>query len=259
MKKQLLIASTVLGALSFGHQMASADTVNNDNSPVSSQATGDSLAQANSVTLSASDTSAAVDDGTTVDPSGSSSSTDTPTTPSDPSSSLADTPASTPSEGSGSSSETTGGPSSSSPDTPASTSPSTATDPSSSTGAQDNSSVVPLTPATPDANDQGQAVQVKPVTVAPDNAGQVADVPEQVATVPSVARAVQAYNQALNDNDKDATKAPVVGAKKNLDNAVAKALPETSAIQTSSIGLVGLALGALTLAGAFVFKRLKLR
>ena len=84
------------------------------------------------------------------------------------------------------------------------------------------------------------------------------DVPTQVATVPSVARAVEAYNQALTPNDKDATKAPVVEAKQKLDDAVAKALPLTHATKKSSMGgngILALAMSGLVALGGLIYKK----
>ena len=115
-----------------------------------------------------------------------------------------------------------------------------------------------MTPATPDKNDQGEINHVKPVEVTPDSTGNVVSVPTQVASVPSVARAVEAYNQALTANDKDASNAKVVEAKKKLDDAVAKALPETHATQAkSSIGILSAVSGVLAMTGALIFKRFK--
>ncbi|MBE4728621.1 serine-rich aggregation substance UasX [Leuconostoc suionicum] len=126
-----------------------------------------------------------------------------------------------------------------------------------SSSSNDNNTV-PLTPTTPDKNDQGEINHVKPVDVTPDSSGNVVSVPTQVASVPSVARAVEAYNQALTANDKDATNAKVVEAKQKLDDAVAKALPETHATQAkSSIGILSAVSGILAMAGALIFKRFK--
>lgn len=122
----------------------------------------------------------------------------------------------------------------------------------------DDTNTVPLTPTTPDKNDQGEINHVKPVEVTPDSTGNVVSVPTQVASVPSVACAVEAYNQALTANDKDASNAKVVEAKKKLDDAVAKALPETHATQTkSSIGILSAVSGVLAMTGAWIFKRFK--
>lgn len=103
-------------------------------------------------------------------------------------------------------------------------------------------------------------LSLKPVEVTPDNSGNVVDVPTQVASVPSVARAVEAYNQALTANDKDATKAPVVEAKQKLDDAVTKALPLTHATERSSMGgngILALAMSGLVALGGLIYKKKK--
>lgn len=190
--------------------------------------------------------SSSTDDGTTVDNGGSSSSSDN-----DGSNSSSDN--------GGSSSSDNGG-SSSSSDNGGSSSNGGGTD-SSTTGGNGSSSdnnTVPLTPTTPDTNNQGEVNHVKPVEVTPDNSGNVVDVPTQVASVPSVARAVEAYNQALTANDKDATKAPVVEVKQKLDDAVAKALPLTHATEKSSMGgngILALAMSSLVALGGLIYKR----
>ncbi|CUW11150.1 Cell division protein FtsH [Leuconostoc inhae] len=121
-----------------------------------------------------------------------------------------------------------------------------------------DTNTVPLTPTAPDKNDQGEINHVKPVEVTPDSSGNVVSVPTQVASVPSVARAVESYNQALTANDKDANNTKVVEAKKKLDDAVAKSLPETHATQAkSSIGILSAVSGVLAMAGALIFKRFK--
>ncbi|WP_337089265.1 serine-rich aggregation substance UasX [Leuconostoc pseudomesenteroides] len=126
-----------------------------------------------------------------------------------------------------------------------------------SSSSSDNNTV-PLTPTTPDKNDNGETNHVKPVDVTPDSSGNVVSVPTQVASVPSVARAVEAYNQALTANGKDASNVKVVEAKQKLDDAVAKALPETHATQAkSSIGILSAVSGVLAMTGALVFKRFK--
>ncbi|MGR8827582.1 serine-rich aggregation substance UasX [Leuconostoc citreum] len=115
---------------------------------------------------------------------------------------------------------------------------------------------VPLTPTTPDVNDKGQLNQVAPVQVQQPSQGQSPVVPEQVASVPSVARAVQEYNAQLTQNDNDATKAPVVEAKKKVDEAVKKALPKTGVEKKqSSAGVLGVMLTALGSGLAFLFKK----
>ena len=190
--------------------------------------------------------SSSTDDGTTVDNGGSSSSSDNG--------------GSSSSSDNGSSSSSDNGGSSSSSDNNGSSSNGGGTD-SSTTGGNGSSSdnnTVPLTPTTPDTNNQGEVNHVKPVEVTPDNSGNVVDVPTQVASVPSVARAVEAYNQALTANDKDATKAPVVEAKQKLDDAVAKALPLTHATEKSSMGgngILALAMSGLVALGGLIYKR----
>ena len=126
-----------------------------------------------------------------------------------------------------------------------------------SSSSSDNNTV-PLTPTTPDKNDNGETNHVKPVEVTPDSSGNVVSVPTQVASVPSVARAVESYNQALTANDKDANNDKVVDAKQKLDDAVAKALPETHATQAkSSIGILSAVSGVLAMTGALIFKHFK--
>ncbi|MDY5166490.1 serine-rich aggregation substance UasX [Leuconostoc citreum] len=293
MQKQLLIAGSVLGALALGHQAVSADTVptTTDTSTAQSvQATTKALPQVKAVVLSAttdvvSDASSTVDDGTTID-NGGSSTDDGTTVDNGGSSSSSDNGGSSSSSengGGGSSSSNNGsgfsstddgttvdnggsssssgnGGSSSSSDNNGSSSNGGGTD-SSTTGGNGSSSdnnTVPLTPTTPDTNNQGEVNQVKPIEVTPDNSGNVVDVPTQVASVPSVARAVEAYNQAITANDKDATKAPVVEAKQKLDDAVAKALPLTHATEKSSMGgsgILALATSGLVALGGLIYKR----
>ncbi|MGX4593301.1 serine-rich aggregation substance UasX [Leuconostoc sp. JNUCC 76] len=290
LKKQLLIAGTVLGALALGHQAVSADTVptTSDTSTAQSvQATTKALPQVKAVVLSAttdvvSDASSTVDDGTTVDNggsstddgttvdnggsssssdngSGSSSTDDGTTVDNGGSSSSSDNGGSSSSSDNGGSSSSDNGGSSSSSDNNGSSSNGGGTD-NSTTGGNGSSSdnnIVPLT-TTPDTNNQGEVNHVKPVEVTPDNSGNVVDVPTQVASVPSVARAIEAYNQALTANDKDATKAPVVEAKQKLDDAVAKALPLTDAIKKSSMGgngILALAMSGLVALGGLIYKR----
>ncbi|MCT3058891.1 hypothetical protein EFN72_06390 [Leuconostoc citreum] len=191
--------------------------------------------------------SSSTDDGTTVDNGGSSSSSD-------------NGGSSSSSDNSGSSSSSDNGGSSSSSDNNGSSSNGGGTD-SSTTGGNGSSSdnnTVPLTPTTPDTNNQGEVNHVKPIEVTPDNSGNVVDVPTQVASVPSVARAVEAYNQALTANDKDATKAPVVESKQKLDDVVAKALPLTHATEKSSMGgngILALAMSGLVALGGLIYKR----
>ncbi len=288
----------MLGALVLGHQAVSADTVpTTDTSSVQSvQATAKSLPQVKAVVLSAttdvtSDASSTVDDGTTVDNGGTSSNDGTAVDDGGSSSSSDNGGSSSDNGGSGSSSDNNGSgssstddgttvdnggsssssgnggsnsssdnSSSSSSDNNGSSSNGGGTD-SSTTGGNGSSSdnnTVPLTPTTPDTNNQGEVNHVKPVEVTPDNSGIVVDVPTQVASVPSVARAVEAYNQALTANDKDATKAPVVEAKQKLDDSVAKALPLTHATEKSSMGgngILALAMSGLVALGVLIYKR----
>ncbi|WP_273750873.1 serine-rich aggregation substance UasX [Leuconostoc mesenteroides] len=222
-----------------------------DNGSSSSSDNGGSSSSDNGGSSSSSDNgsgSSSTDDGTTVDNGGSSSSSD-------------NGGSSSSSDNGGSSSSDNGG-SSSSSDNNGSSSNGGGTD-SSTTGGNGSSSdnnTVPLAPTTPDTNNQGEVNHVKPVEVTPDNSGNVVDVPTQVATVPSVARAVEAYNQALTANDKDATKAPVVEAKQKLDDAVAKALPLTHATEKSSMGgngILALAMSGLVALGGLIYKKKK--
>ena len=224
--------------------------------------------------------SSSTDDGTTVDNGGSSSSSDNGGSSSSSDnggssssdnggsnsssdnggSSSSDNGGSNSSSDNGGSSSSDNGGSSSSSDNNGSPSNGGGTD-SSTTGGNGSSSdnnTVPLTPTTPDTNNQGEVNHVKPIEVTPDNSGNVVDVPTQVASVPSVARAVEAYNQALTANDKDATKAPVVEAKQKLDDAVAKALPLTHATEKSSMGgngILALAMSGLVALGGLIYKR----
>ncbi|MBZ5950033.1 serine-rich aggregation substance UasX, partial [Leuconostoc gasicomitatum] len=186
------------------------------------------------------------DDGTTVDNGGGSSSDNG-------GSSLS-------SDNGGSSSSSDNGGSSSSSDNNGSSSNGGGTESSTAggNGSSSDNNIVPLTPTTPDTNNQGEVNHVKPIEVTPDNSGNVVDVPTQVASVPSIARAVEAYNQALTANDKDATKAPVVEAKQKLDDAVAKALPLTHATEKSSMGgngILALAMSGLVAFGGLIYKR----
>ena len=204
--------------------------------------------------------SSSTDDGTTVDNGGSSSSSGnggSNSSSDNGSSSSSDNGGSNSSSDNSSSSSSDNGGSSSSSDNNGSSSNGGGTD-SSTTGGNGSNNTVPLTPTTPDTNNQGEVNHVKPVEVTPDNSGNVVSVPTQVASVPSVARAVQAYNQALTANDKDATKAPVVEAKQKLDDAVAKALPLTHATEKSSMGgnvILALAMSGLVALGGLIYKR----
>lgn len=160
----------------------------------------------------------------------------------------------------GSSSSSDNGGSNSSSDQGGSSSNNGGTDNSNAGGSSSSSdnNTVPLTPTTPDKNDNGATNHVKPVEVTPDSSGNVVSVPTQVASVPGVARAVESYNQALTANAKDANNDKVVDAKQKLDDAVAKALPETHATQAkSSIGILSAVSGVLAMTGALIFKRFK--
>ncbi|WP_273724870.1 serine-rich aggregation substance UasX [Leuconostoc mesenteroides] len=160
----------------------------------------------------------------------------------------------------GSSSSSDNGGSNSSSDQGGSSSNNGGTDNSNAGGSSSlsDNNTVPLTPTTPDKNDNGETNHVKPVEVTPDSSGNVVSVPTQVAIVPSVARAVETYNQALTANDKDASNDKVVEAKQKLDDTVAKALPETHATQAkSSIGILSAVSGVLAMTGALMFKRFK--
>ncbi|WP_273712192.1 serine-rich aggregation substance UasX [Leuconostoc mesenteroides] len=288
----------VVGAVAVAGVAVSANTtqVSADSVPTTTdastaqsvQATTKALPQVNAVVLSASadlvsDASSTVDDGTTVD-NGDRSNNDGTTVDNGGSSSSSDNGGSSSDNGgSGSSSDNNGsgssstddgttvdnggsssssdnGGSSSSSDNNGSSSNGGGTD-SSTTGGNGSSSdnnTVPLTPTTPDTNNQGEVNHVKPVEVTPDNSGNVVDVPTQVANVPSVARAVEAYNQALTANDKDAKKTPVVEAKQKLDDAAAKALPLTHATEKSSMGgngILALTMSGLVALGGLIYKR----
>ncbi|MFT8600568.1 MAG: serine-rich aggregation substance UasX [Leuconostoc pseudomesenteroides] len=293
MQKQLLIAGSVLGALALGHQAVNADTVptaTDTSTAQSVQATSTVLPQVKAVALTASvdpvasATSLSDDFGDNDDSNlpggdtGSSSSSDNGSSNSSSDNSGTGTPTPTPGDDNdngstlpddnGGSSSDNGG-SNSSSDNSGSNSSSAQGGSSSNNGGTDNSNsggssssndtnTIPLTPTTPDKNDQGEINHVKPVEVTPDNSGNVVSVPTQVASVPSVARAVEAYNQALTSNGKDANNDKVVEAKQKLDDAVAKALPETHAKQTnSSIGILSAVSGVLAMTGALIFKRFK--
>ncbi len=242
------VVSDASSTVDDGMTVDNGGTSNNDGTTVDNG--GSSSSSDNGGSGSSSDNngsgSSSTDDGTTVDNGGSSSSSD-------------NGGSSSSSDNGGSSSSDNGG-SSSSSDNNGSSSNGGGTD-SSTTGGNGSSSdnnTVPLTPTTPDTNNQGEVNHVKPVEVTPDNSGNVVEVPTQVASVPSVARAVEAYNQALTANDKDATKAPVVEAKQKLDDAVAKALPLTHATKKSSMGgngILALAMSSLVALGGLIYKR----
>ncbi|MGR8831144.1 serine-rich aggregation substance UasX [Leuconostoc citreum] len=269
LKQSLLVSGAILGALALGNQAVNADTVNvDDGTSTGVSKPAQQPADTGSTTLPSSSSSSTtgtdlnasqntgtsgVNDGTSVNNGGSNSSN-------------------TDDKGNGSSSSNTddkgNGSSSSNTDDKGNGSSSSNTDDkgngSSSSNTDDNklpnngkaTEQVPLTPSTPDVNDKGQLNQVAPVQVQQPSQGQAPVVPEQVASVPSVARAVQEYNAQLTQNDNDATKAPVVEAKKKVDEAVKKALPKTGVEKKqSSVGIVALLLGGLSVVAGLIFKK----
>ncbi|WP_370672858.1 serine-rich aggregation substance UasX [Leuconostoc lactis] len=259
------VVSDASSTVDDGTTVDNGGTSNNDGTTVDNS--GSSSSSDNGSSGSSSDNnrsgSSSTDDGTTVDNGGSSSSSGnggSNSSSDNGSSSSSDNGGSNSSSDNSSSSSSDNGGSSSSSDNNGSSSNGGGTD-SSTTGGNGSSSdnnTVPLTPTTPDTNNQGEVNHVKPIEVTPDNSGNVVDVPTQVASVPSVARAVEAYNQALTANDKDATKAPVVEAKQKLDDAVAKTLPLTHATEKSSMGgngILALAMSGLVALGGLIYKR----
>ncbi|WP_099044373.1 serine-rich aggregation substance UasX [Leuconostoc citreum] len=284
LKQTLLVSGAVLGALTFGSQAVSADTVDvNDGTNTGTSQPSTQPSDTGSTTLppaqssSNSDTNSgtggssshtdnsSVDDGTHVDNGGSSSSGSNDKGNGSNSSSTDDkdnssNSSSTDDKGNGSNSSNTddkgNGSNSSSTDDKGNGSNSSNTDENRLPNNGKAPDVVPLTPTTPDVNDKGQLNQVALVPVAQPKQGQAQVVPEQVATVPSVARAVEAYNATLSSNNSDATQAPVIEAKKKVDDAVLKALPKTGVRQKqSSVSVLGIALTALASGLAFVFKK----
>ena len=200
---------------------------------------------------------------TPTDNTGSSSSSETPTDNTG-SSSSSETP--TDNTGSSSSSETptdnTG--SSSSSETPTDN---TGSSSSSETSTNNNSDLptngksdetVALNPDTPDVNNNGQLNQVAPIEVKQPESGQAPVVPSTVASVPSVARAVQQYNEALSQNGNDSSNDKVATAKKEVTKAVQKALPKTGVEQKkgSMIPVTIIAIVAVLLS-VFGLKRIK--
>ena len=295
LQKQLLIAGSVLSALALGHQVVNADNIQQATETSTAQivqattvlsqdkagSLATSLAPVGSATSSSDDFGDNDDSHLPGGDTGSSSSSDNGSSNSSSENSGTDTPAPTtgddnvngstmPDDNGGSSSGNGGSSSSSdnggsSSDSGRSNSSSDQGGSSSNNGETDNSNAggssssndnntVPLTPSTPDKNDQGEINHVKPVEVTPDSSGNVVLVPTQVASAISV----ESYNQALTANDKDANNDKVVEAKKKLDDAVAKALPETHATQAkSSIGILSAVSGVLAMTGALIFKRFK--
>lgn len=273
-KKTLLISGAVLGALAIGSQSISADTVqvNDGTSTGTSQPstqpsdTGSAtLPPANSGTSANTNTdstngsssvntgSTGVNDGTTVDNSGSGSSS-TSNTGSGGSATGANT---------GSSSTTGGGSNTSSTDTSTSSSStsdkggtsSTPTDNTNVAGTSSTSTDNVDTAGTTTDTGSGSAPSKNDDTKLPTN-GQAPVVPAQVASVPSVARAVETYNATLADNNSDGTQAPVLEAKKQVDEAVQQVLPKTGVRENkSSVSVIGVLLATLASGLAFVFKK----
>ena len=292
LQKQLLIAGSVLSALALGHQVVNADNIQQATETSTAQivqattvlsqdkagSLATSLAPVESATSSSDNFGDNDDSNLPGGDTGSSSSLDNGSSNSSSENSGTDTPAPTTGDDNdngstlpddnggsssgngGSSSSSDNGSSSSSTDNGGSSSNNGETDNSNAGGSisSNDNNIVPLTPSTPDKNDQGEINHVKPVEVTPDSSGNVVLVPTQVASVPSVAISVGSYNQALTANDKDANNAKVVEAKQKLDDAVAKALPETHATQAkSSIGILSAVSGVLAMTGALIFKRFK--
>ncbi|MBK0040721.1 MULTISPECIES: serine-rich aggregation substance UasX [Leuconostoc] len=236
LQKQLLIAGSMLGALALGHQAVSADTVptTTDTSRAQSvQSVQVPLPTVKAVVLSAtdvttSDASSTVDDGTTVH-NGGVPNDDGTNTDNGGGSSSNDDGTNTDNGGSSSSSDSDSGSSSS----------------------NDNNNN-----GGSNTSNNGNTSHV--VTVTPDNSGNAVNVPTQVASDADVSNAVKGYNQALTDNGKDASNEKVVQAKKNLDNAVAKALPKTHATEKSSVGgsgILALTMSGLIALGGLIYKR----
>ena len=269
LQKQLLIAGSVLGTLALGHQAVNADTVPTTTDTSTAQSVQSTLPTVKAVVLSAtdvstSDASSTVDDGTTVDNGGvpnddgtntnngggSSSNDDGTNTDNGGGSSSNDDGTNTDNGGGSSSNDdgtnTDNGGSSNSSDNGGGSSSSDNGGGSSSSNNNGGSS----------SSDNGNTSHVVPVT--PDNNGNVVNVPTQVASDADVSSAVKAYNQALADNGKDASNEKVVQAKKNLDQAIAKALPKTHATEKSSIGgsgILALAMSGLVALGGLIYKR----
>ena len=292
LQKQLLIAGSVLSALALGHQVVNADNIQQATETSTAQivqattvlsqdkagSLATSLAPVESATSSSDNFGDNDDSNLPGGDTGSSSSLDNGSSNSSSENSGTDTPAPTTGDDNdngstlpddnggsssgngGSSSSSDNGSSSSSTDNGGSSSNNGETDNSNAGGSisSNDNNIVPLTPSTPDKNDQGEINHVKPVEVTPDSSGNVVLVPTQVASVPSVAISVGSYNQALTANDKDANNDKVVDAKQKLDDAVAKALPETHATQAkSSIGILSAVSGVLAMTGALIFKLFK--
>ncbi|MGQ2283372.1 serine-rich aggregation substance UasX [Leuconostoc pseudomesenteroides] len=251
LQKQLLIAGSMLGALALGHQAVSADTVptTTDTSRAQSvQSVQVPLPTVKAVVLSAtdvttSDASSTVDDGTTVDNGGVPNDDGTNTDNDDGSASNDD--GTNTDNGGGSSSNDDG----TNTDNGGSSSSSDSDSGSSSSNDNNNN-------GGSNTSNNGNTSHV--VTVTPDNSGNAVNVPTQVASDADVSNAVKGYNQALTDNGKDASNEKVVQAKKNLDNAVAKALAKTHATEKSSVGgsgILALTMSGLIALGGLIYKR----
>ena len=287
MQKQLLIAGSVLEALALGHQAVNADTVPTTDTSTAQlvQSVQATLPTVKAVALSETDVStidasSTVDDGTTVDnggvpnddgtntDNGGSASNDDGTNTDNGGGSASNDDGTNTDNGGGSSSNDDGtntdnGGGSSSNDDGTNTDDggssssdngggSSSSDNGGSSSSSDNGSG---SSSSSDSNN-GNTSHVVPVT--PENSGNVVNVPTQVAEDADVSNAVKAYNQSLADNGKDASNAKVVQAKKNLDNAVAKALPKTHATEKSSVGgsgLLALAMSGLVALGGLIYKR----
>lgn len=269
MKKSLLISGAVLGALTIGSQGVNADTT--DSLPVITQSDNSGLSDENgdstlpplsdTTTTTSSDTSSA---GTVVDGGDQSDVTPAPTTPIGNQDSNSTLPDENVSSSSSSSQVTPEAPSEpvtpaepttpsepatpAEPITPAETAPSNEQPAPAVPVVSDQLPTnglapvtVPLTAETPDVNEQGQLNHVAPVQVASTDQYEAPVVPTHVATVPSVARAVQQYNDAVNTGDQE----KVEKAKQAVDKAVEKALPKTGVSKSMSVSLLG-AFGALS-------------
>ncbi|CAK1254325.1 Cell division protein DamX [Fructobacillus tropaeoli] len=264
--KKWVIASTAVLALAgigIGHQ-ASADTVAVDDGTSSSQTGASSSTQGNTVTLPSGNSQDHTSTAKTGD--GSSNENGTTDTKGNDGTGTTDTKVDdgTGNTDSGNKNENTSGSQGSTTDTKgndgdvgtsgndnnqngSSNNQNQTPVPDPAPSGQKSDVVVPLTPDTPDVNEKGKITTVQSVPVQADSQGQVVAVPQQVATVPSVARAVQHYNETLEQHNRDASQAPVVQAHQELKQAIDKALPLTGKIQRSTMN--PLAVSALVLAG----------
>ncbi|WP_349584981.1 serine-rich aggregation substance UasX [Leuconostoc citreum] len=292
LKQSMLVSGAVLGALTLGNQVVNADTVGVDDGTTVTQPSkpDDSStpttpttptqpsqpSQPSQPTTGGSD----VDDGTHVDNGGNGSSTDnggnSSSTDNGGNSSSTDNGgngSSTDNGGNGSSTDNGGNGSSTDNGGNGSSTDNGGNGSSTDNGGNGGGSLAPdgnklptngandkpvtLTPATPDVNEQGQLNQVAPVQIKASSQGNAPVVPTQVATVPSVARAVQNYNAELDKNNNDGTKDTVQEAKKKVEQAVKEALPKTGVEEKSSsnMGLLATVVSALVGGLGFVFKK----